>query len=245
MKLLSLAIIFFVALSAPAHASIVCDGTNFLSASSNAAYNSLTAWSMSLWVKKATDGTLQGIAGTSGPTGYAMQILATNVIRGRDGAGNTLLDSTDTVIGTAWHHVVLTFNGATGAWVIYYDDDGSPASGTSGAVTQLQSTVEICRNGSTLAETSANGTKIALVTMWNSVLTSGNVTSLKATCTPEGVATASNIASWKLTNGSLTDSSATANNQVNANSLAGSTDEPTPCAGAAAETFGFYKRRGL
>lgn len=244
MKRLILVLAFLLGLSAPAHASIVCDGTNYLTATSNAAYNNLTAWSMSLWVKKATDGTLQGLAGTNDNTGYSAQILASNVIRGRDGAGNTVGDSTDTVTGTAWHHIVLTYNGSTGNWIIYYDDDGTPASSTFGTVTQLQSAVNICRDSNALLNPAANNTKIALVAMWNSILTSGNVTSLKATCSPESVATASNIASWKLTNGNLTDSSATANNMTNANSLAGSTDEPTPCV-ATDETFGFYKRRGL
>lgn len=241
MKRLILAAAFLLALSAPAHASIVCDGTNYLTATANAAYGTST-WSMSLWVKKAGDGTLQPLAGGSLGSGFAGQILVTNAIRGRDVDGTTVLDASDTVTGTGWHHIVWTYNGGTGEWFIYYDNDLTPATGTSGLQTQSASNAEeICRTSINFVVAPVN-TKIALVAHWNTVLTSGNVASLNATCSPESVATASNIASWKLTNGSLTDSSATANNMTNPNSLAGSTDEPTPCV-STDETFGFYKRR--
>jgi len=147
-----------------------------------------TTLSVAAWIKTSVVGALRNIVldygGNNGDAGYILRINSGGYVEisGRDqsGAYKTSGASTTSVADGQWHYVVGTANVNTGVWKIYVD-------GTLENTANLTTGVSMANTqplylGNSFSSSSAYDGDLRDVTIWNSELTTGDITTNMNLC---------------------------------------------------------------
>lgn len=179
---------------------LVQASSQYLKPVDNAAYQlNATAFSFACWIKLTSTGSYQTVIAQAS-TSWQYRI---------EGAGNKLDAETTSVskLGATaltsgvWKHIAFTSD-SSGNWV-WYVNGVSDASGSGYTWSGQDQTCYVGQNGLTSQFLDA---RIAYLALWNTGLTSANITTLQTSTTPELVGSGC-IASWHLNTSALTDSS--------------------------------------
>lgn len=199
------------------------NAANYLAPASNAAYNlgAAHAISFATWIKRNSTGSGHTMLGKT-DTSYYFLISSGDKA---DAEGSTSkVGATSITNDGLWHHVAFTSD-AAGNWV-WYLDGVSDASGS--AYSAAGNTTNLITLGQVAGILPLDG-KLAYLALWGTQLTSGNVTTLQTSTTPELVGSGC-IGSWHMSTNdgsSVVDSSATANDATVTGTVAFDSDNPS------------------
>lgn len=200
-----------------------------------------SAFSISCWFKRTRSSVSEFLIAkqesSGNARGYTILIPSddnkiTFVLRNNTASsGRIIADSSSAITDTNWHHVVVTYDGssATSGITIYLDgsDNTGAVTGTLSATTLNSIAFQIgARNGGN--EFSGH---IDEVSVFNTELTSSNVTSIYNSGVPNDISSLSPVSWWRCGDGdtspTLTDNGSASNNGTMTNFTAFSTDVPT------------------
>lgn len=125
---------------------LVADSTDFTFGSND--------FSVSMWVKKTTNGTRQIFAGQSSALGttstisFLLEFRTTNTVRAivaYNTSTTSLPESSGTITDTAWHHIVLVRDGST--MRLYIDGSADGTAAISGTVNDATNNFGLGRGG--------------------------------------------------------------------------------------------------
>ena len=181
--------------------SVSFDGTDDYCDISGASgvFNSATTFSISLWYYARANGGAVFGCGTSGTDGvwilpYDVHNLYLSI---RNGSGSAITASNPGL--NKWVHVVVTYN--SGASIIYLTPDGGSTSTYSGTLdTSLSSTAGTDLSIGMLQagfDLEFNGL-IDEVALWDSVLTSSNVTAIYNSGVPNDISSLNPVNWWRM-----------------------------------------------
>ena len=173
-------------------------------------FNNATSFSISLWYYARANGGAVFGCGTSGTNGvWILPYDSTNLYLSiRNGQGNSVNASNPGL--NKWVHVVATYN--SGASIIYVTPKGASTSTYSGTLdTSLSSTAGTDLSIGRLAagfNFEFNGL-IDEVALWDSVLTSSNVTAIYNSGTPNDISSLNPVGWWRMGDGTEAGSGTT------------------------------------
>jgi hypothetical protein len=199
------------------------------------------SFSLSAWVKRGGTGVndtiISKMESSGNFRGYLLFISSTNlvkfVLRNVNTSSNRLfVDSTSTITDTNWHHILMTYDGSSSVSgvKIYIDgvSDTLTTSGTLSATTLNSSPFNIgARNSNSLFATAT----IDEVSVFNTELSSSDVTSIYNSGVPNDISSLSPVSWWRCgdndTAPTLTDNGSASNDGTMTNFTTFSTDVPT------------------
>ena len=222
--------------------SILLDGVDdFVTMGDALDFERTSAFSISAWVKRGSTGVNDTIASkmeSSGSyRGYFLYITSSNkirfILRNVNTTSNRLfVDSTSSITSGNWNHILVTYDGSSsGSGVKIYINgvsDTVTTSGTLSATILNSSPFNIgARNGNSLFATAT----IDEVSVFNSELSSSDVTSIYNGGVPNDISSLSPLSWWRCGDGdtapTLTDNGSGGNNGTMTNFTTFSTDVPT------------------
>ena len=227
--------------------SILLDGVDDFVTMGNASslgFDRTDAFSISAWIKRSGIGVTDTIVSkmtnvsTDVGKGYLFFIASSNklamLMRTNNTSGNKLdIISQNTIADTNWHHVAVTYDGSglVSGLELYIDGQLQTLVTRSGTLTtSITNTIgfNIGARDNTELFTAAN---IDEVSVYNSELSSSNITSIYGTGVPNDITSLSPLSWWRCGDGdtapTLTDNGSGGNNGTMTNFSTFSTDVPT------------------